>query len=163
LISFPPFVYTPSSTGKKETGELSQAKSGDTVQVHYTGRLNDGSQFDTSSGGEPLQFEIGGGQVIPGFEDGVVGLTVGQSKTFTIPADQAYGPHHDDWVVKVPRERIPDQVVLEEGRQLQIRQENGEAAVVTIVQVTDSEVTLDANHPLAGQDLTFEIQLVAIV
>ncbi len=142
---------------------MSQAKTGDTVQVHYTGRLSDGSEFDSSSGGDPLQFEIGRGQVIPGFEDGVIGLAVGQSKTFTISAEQAYGPHNAEWVVTVPRDQIPDQIVLEEGRQLRLRQENGEAAVVTIAQVTADEVTLDANHPLAGQDLTFEIELVAIV
>jgi peptidylprolyl isomerase len=142
---------------------VSQAKSGDTVQVHYTGRLSDGSEFDSSAGGQPLEFMIGGGQVIPGFEDGIIGLSVGQSKTITIPADQAYGPHHADWVVTVPLERMPEQIALEEGRQLQIKQENGETAVVTITRLSETEVTLDANHPLAGQDLTFDVELVAIV
>jgi FKBP-type peptidyl-prolyl cis-trans isomerase 2 len=143
--------------------DMSQAKTGDTVQVHYTGRLSDGSQFDSSDGREPIQFEVGQGQVIPGFENEVVGLSVGDTKTFTIPAAEAYGLHREDWVVKVPRDQMPAQLELEEGRQLQVKQESGDVAVVTITGLTETEVTLDANHPLAGQDLTFDIELVAIV
>jgi len=142
---------------------LSEAKSGDVVQVHYTGRLDDGTQFDSSSGRDPLEFRIGDGQVIPGFEAGVVGLAVGDSKTFTIPAADAYGAHRSDWVVDVPRDQMPTHLDLTVGGQLQLKQDSGQVTVVTITEVTDDQVTLDANHPLAGQDLTFEVESVAII
>lgn len=142
---------------------MSAAKSGDLVQVHYTGRLDDGTQFDSSSGRDPLEFRIGDGQVIPGFETGVVGLAVGDSKTFTIPAEEAYGAHRPDWVIDVPRDQMPDHLDLEVGGQLQLKQESGQVTVVTITELSDDQVTLDANHPLAGQDLTFDVELVAII
>lgn len=141
---------------------MSQAKSGDSVKVHYTGKLDDGTVFDSSEGKEPLEFIIGESQVIPGFEDGVVGMKPDESKTIEIPAEQAYGEHNPDLVITVERSRFPDHVEPEVGLPLQMRREEGQIVMVTVTGVTDSEVTLDANHPLAGKDLVFDIQLVGI-
>lgn len=141
---------------------MASAKPGDKVQVHYTGKLDDGTVFDTSTDRAPLEFTIGSGQIIPGFEEAVVGMQPGESKTTRISADQAYGPYHEDRVVQVDRSQFPAHINPETGQQLQIRQPDGQAMVVTVTEVSDSNVTLDANHPLAGQDLTFDIQLVAI-
>ena len=141
---------------------MAQARSGDTVRIHYTGRLDDGSTFDSSQGREPLEFTLGEGQVIPGFEDGVEGMSPGEEKTVTIPADQAYGPRNDDMVLVVDRAQFPDHIRPEVGQQLQMSQD-GQVAIVTIVDVDDDSVTLDANHPLAGEDLTFDLRLVEIV
>jgi peptidylprolyl isomerase len=139
-----------------------QAKSGDTVKIHYTGRLEDGTVFDSSAEREPLEFTISGGQVIPGFEQAVLGMTPGESKTEKIPMDQAYGPHREEMVLEVSREQIPPDINPEVGQQLQIQQANGQSVPVFVTEVTDNQITLDANHPLAGEDLTFEIQLVEI-
>lgn len=141
---------------------MAQARSGDTVRVHYTGRLDDGSTFDSSQGREPLEFTLGEGQVIPGFEDGVEGMSPGEEKTVTIPSDQAYGPRSDEMMLVVDRAQFPDHIRPEVGQQLQMSQD-GRVAIVTIVDVGDESVTLDANHPLAGQDLTFDLRLVEIV
>jgi len=141
---------------------MSQSKSGDTVKVHYTGTLDDGTQFDSSKDREPLQFTIGSGQVIPGFEDGVVGLTVGESKKINIPSEQAYGPYREDLIKTLERTSFPADLELKEGIMLQIPQENGQPAVVQVKELSDDNVTLDANHPLAGKDLNFEIELVEI-
>ncbi|HEX7243101.1 MAG TPA: peptidylprolyl isomerase [Longimicrobiaceae bacterium] len=141
---------------------MAQARSGDTVRVHYTGRLDDGSTFDSSQGREPLEFTLGEGQVIPGFEDGVEGMSPGEEKTVTIPADQAYGARRDEMMLVVDRAQFPDHIRPEVGQQLQMSQD-GQVAVVTIVDVDDESVTLDANHPLAGEDLTFDLRLVEIV
>ena len=139
------------------------AKVGDTVQVHYTGSLEDGSVFDTSVEREPLQFTIGQGQMIPGFEQGVIGMQLGESKTITIPADQAYGPYNEELVEVVERDHLPADMEPEVGQRLQSTQANGQRIVVTIINVSGSNITVDANHPLAGKDLTFEIQLVEII
>lgn len=139
-----------------------QAKSGDTVKIHYTGRLEDGTIFDTSTEREPLEFTISGGQVIPGFEQAVLGMAPGESKTEKIPTDQAYGPHREEMVIEVSREQIPPDINPEVGQQLQIQQANGQSVPVFVTEVTDNQITLDANHPLAGEDLTFDIQLVEI-
>ena len=139
------------------------AKEGDTVKVHYTGTLEDGSVFDTSVEREPLQFTIGEGTVIPGFEQGVIGMKLGESKTITIPADQAYGPYYEDRVWVVDRDQLPPGMEPEVGQRLQTTQANGQIVVVTVINVSESTVTVDANHPLAGKDLTFEIQLVEII
>lgn len=141
---------------------MSQSKNGDTVKVHYTGTLDDGTQFDTSKGKDPLQFTLGSGQVIPGFEEGVVGLSVGESKKINIPSDQAYGPYREDLIKTLERSSFPADLELQEGIMLQIPQDNGQAAVVQVKELTDDNVTLDANHPLAGKDLNFEIELVEI-
>lgn len=139
-----------------------QAKSGDTVKIHYTGKLEDGTVFDTSAEREPLEFTISSGQVIPGFEQAVLGMAPGESKTEKIPMDQAYGPHREEMVLEVSREQIPPDIAPEVGQQLQIQQANGQSVPVFVTDVTDNQITLDANHPLAGEDLTFEIELVEI-
>lgn len=142
---------------------MAQAKVGDTVQVHYTGRLEDGEVFDTSANRDPLQFTIGGGQIIPGFEQAVVGMNAGDTKTVRIEADEAYGPHRDELVLEVDRDQFPQDLSPEVGQQLAIRQADGAQVPVTVTDVSESSVELDANHPLAGEDLTFDIQLVNIV
>jgi peptidylprolyl isomerase len=141
---------------------MAQAKSGDTVTVHYTGTLDDGTVFDSSEGGEPLEFAIGAGNVIPGFEQAVIGMSPGDSKTATIPSDDAYGPYFEERVLVVERQQIPADLPVDVGSQLQIQQEGGMTIPVIVTDVTEAEVTLDANHPLAGEDLTFNIRLVAI-
>jgi peptidylprolyl isomerase len=147
--------------GEEEEG-TAQAKDGDTVQVHYTLKLEDGTVFDTSIGGDPLQFTIGDGQLIPGFEQAVVGMSPGESKTVEIPADEAYGPYLEELVMVVDRDQLPEDLQPEVGQQLQIRQPDGQTILVKVIDVSESSVTLDANHPLAGEDLTFDIELVEI-
>lgn len=142
---------------------MTQAKPGDTVKIHYTGKLEDGTVFDSSMNREPLEFKLNGGQVIPGFEQAVVGMMPGESKTQKIPMDQAYGPYRSEMVIEVSRQQLPADLQPEVGQQLQVQQPNGQAVPVFITEVTDATVTLDANHPLAGEDLTFDIQLVEIV
>ncbi len=141
---------------------MSQAKNGDSVKVHYTGTLEDGTVFDSSFEREPMEFTVGNGQLIPGFEQGVIGLAPGDSKTVKIPADQAYGPRREDLQMTVDPSRFPEHIKPELGLQLQVPQEDGHPVLVTITNITDAEVTLDANHPLAGKDLTFEIRLMEI-
>jgi FKBP-type peptidyl-prolyl cis-trans isomerase 2 len=142
---------------------VTRAKSGDTVKVHYTGKLSDDTVFDSSANQDPLEFTIGAGQIIPGFEQAVVGMQPGESRTTSIPTEQAYGPHQDELLIAVERSQFPADMIPEVGHQIQIRLADGQTAVATIADVSDSEVTLDANHPLAGEDLTFEIELMEIV
>jgi peptidylprolyl isomerase len=142
---------------------MAQAKMGDTVKVHYTGKLDDGTVFDSSADREPLQFTIGSGNIIPGFEQAVVGMSLGDSKTEKIPIDQAYGPYVDEMVVTIERRQMPADLEPEVGQQLQIQQPNGQIIPVVVTDVSDSQVTLDANHPLAGEDLIFDINLVEIL
>jgi len=139
---------------------MPQAKDGDLVTVHYTGKLNDGSVFDSSEGGEPLRFVLGKGQVIPGFERAVSGMDAGQRKTVTIPAAGAYGPHHPEMVITVPCKNFPIGQAPQAGQRLQLQSPDGQVIAVTATAVTLEMVTLDANHPLAGKDLTFELTLV---
>ena len=141
---------------------MAQARSGDTVRVHYTGRLEDGSVFDSSEGREPLEFVLGAQQVIPGFEEAVDGLSPGEERSVSIPADRAYGARREEMVLTVGRDQFPDEIQPEVGQQLQMSQD-GQVAIVTITGVSDADVTLDANHPLAGKDLLFDVQLVEIV
>lgn len=137
-------------------------KNGDTVLVHYTGTLNDGTEFDSSRDREPLEFTLGEGMLIPGFEKAVLGMTkVGDNVKVTIPAADAYGDRIDELVISVPRDQVPPHIEPEVGLMLQLMTDDGEMEV-GITEVTDEAVTLDANHPLAGQDLTFEIELVEI-
>jgi peptidylprolyl isomerase len=140
---------------------MAAAKPGDRVRVHYTGRLEDGSVFDSSVGGEPLEFTIGSQEVIPGFENAVVGMSPGQSKTENIPVDQAYGPRREDMVISVDRKEIPEDISLQVGQRLRMNQD-GHQIIVTVEQITPENVTLDANHPLAGKNLVFDIELVEI-
>ncbi|TLU87742.1 MAG: peptidylprolyl isomerase [Chlorobium sp.] len=142
---------------------MAQAKKGDTVKVHYTGTLDDGTMFDTSAEREPLKFTIGEGQVIPGFDNALIDMEPGDVRITVIPAEEAYGEHSTELVTDVDRERFPADMELEIGQQLQVGLADGEQAVVMIVDLTDTSVTLDANHPLAGQQLTFEIELVEIL
>ncbi len=138
------------------------AQQGDTVKVHYTGRLDDGSVFDSSDGGAPLEFTIGGGQMIPGFEQGVVGMAAGEARTVIIAADQAYGIYQPQGVIEVPRSDIPASIPLEVGMQLQATGRDGRPAYMTVLELSADRVKLDGNHPLAGKDLTFDLQLVEI-
>ena len=141
---------------------MSTAKSGDTVKIHYTGTLDDGTQFDSSAGREPLEFELGSGQVIPGFDKAVDGMTVGESKNFRLEADEAYGEHHDELVQQVDRNALPDDIDPQAGMALQSTSPDGQVAQFTVTEVTEETITVDANHPLAGHALNFEIELVAI-
>jgi len=138
------------------------ASDGDTVRVHYTGTLADGTMFDTSREREPLEFTIGKGNIIPGFEEATKDMQVGQVKTVTIPAEKAYGPHSGEMVMVVSRNQLPDDLNPTVGQQLQMQSPDGMTAVVAVSDVSETTVTLDANHPLAGKDLTFEIELVEV-
>jgi FKBP-type peptidyl-prolyl cis-trans isomerase 2 len=141
---------------------MTQVKPGDTVRIHYTGTLSDGSTFDSSEGRDPLEFVVGSGQIIPGLDDALPGMAVGEKKVVEVPADQAYGQPDPNARQAVPRAEIPDEIPLDLGTQLQVQTPQGQVMPVTVVEVTETEVTLDANHPLAGRDLTFAIELVAI-
>jgi peptidylprolyl isomerase len=141
---------------------MSQAKSGDTVKIHYTGTLGDGTEFDSSAGRDPLEFALGSGQVIPGFDNAVDGMTVGDSKTVTIPAGEAYGERHDQLVQEVPKDALPGEMEPEVGMQLQSQSPDGQIMNLVIVEVEEETITVDGNHPLAGQALTFAIELVEI-
>lgn len=141
---------------------MTQATAGCTVSIHYTGTLDDGSTFDSSEGRDPLTFQMGEGQIIQGLEAALEGMAVGETKTVTIPAEQAYGPRHAEAVQEVPRDMIPDHIPLDLGTSLQLQTPNGSMMPVTVTAVTDEAVTLDANHPLAGQALTFAVEVVEI-
>ena len=141
---------------------MSQAKSGDTVKIHYTGTLDDGTEYDSSAGREPLEFALGGGQVIAGFDNAVDGMSVGENKTVTIPPGEAYGDRHEQLVQEVPKTSLPDDMQPEVGMQLQSQSPDGQIMNLVIADVADESITVDANHPLAGQALTFAIELVEI-
>ncbi len=142
---------------------MTQARSGDTVRIHYTGTLDDGTQFDSSAGRDPLEFALGAGQVIPGFDNAVDGMAVGESKTVTIPANEAYGDHHERLVQAVSRSALPDDIEPAVGMQLQSQTAEGQVMTLVVTEVAEESITVDANHPLAGQALTFAIELVEIV
>ncbi len=137
-------------------------KAGDTVALHYTGTLDDGTEFDSSQGRAPLSFKVGAGQVIPGFDAAVLGLSVGQNSTFTIPAEEAYGPYIEELVQEVDRSELPSDFLPRIGMQVEAQADTGEVAIFTITELDDDTVTLDANHELAGEDLTFAIEIVSI-
>ena len=143
-------------------GDPATANDGNTVKVHYTGTLEDGTTFDTSVGSEPLEFTLGEGKMIPGFEEAVKGMQVGQSKTVTIPAEEAYGSHRDDLVLTIKRDQLPEGLDPEVNQQLQMQQTDGRTTVVIVTDVSEETITVDANHRLAGKDLTFELELVEI-
>jgi peptidylprolyl isomerase len=142
---------------------MTQAKQGDTINVHYTGKLPDGTIFDTSRSRHPLQFTIGKGQVIAGFEQAVIGMKTGESRTTTIPVDLAYGPRRDEMVVTVDRSQLPAGLDPLVGQRLELTQTDDQTILVTVTAVTDANMTLDANHPLAGKELIFDIELLTIV
>jgi peptidylprolyl isomerase len=142
---------------------MQQVKKGDKVKVHYHGRLTSGETFDKSEGREPLEFEVGEGMVIKGFDDGVTGMAVGEKKTITIPFDEAYGPRNPEMLIEMPKERFPQDMELEVGMPLGMSDGSGQQFQVVITEIKDDIVMLDANHPLAGQDLVFDLELVEIV
>lgn len=141
---------------------MSKVKKGDTVSVHYTGKLKDGEVFDTSQNRDPLNVVMGQGQVIPGFEEALLGMKGGESKTVEIPVDKAYGPRREELVAAVPKSQLPDGLKPEVGQTLTAEQKDGTKLHALVTDVTDDTMTIDANHPLAGQDLTFELELVEI-
>lgn len=142
---------------------MQQAKSGDKVKVHYHGRLTNGETFDSSEGKAPLEFEIGGGMVIKGFDEGVTGMAVGEKKTVNIPSEEAYGPRNPEMLVEFPKEKFPQDMEVEIGMQLMMNNGAGQQFPVVITEIKEEIVVLDANHPLAGQDLVFDIELVEII
>ena len=142
---------------------MAQAKAGDTVRVHYTGTFDDGAVFDSSLEGQPLEFTVGEGDVIPGFEKAVDGMNEGETRTISIPPDEAYGTHRDDLVAVVGREQLPSEIEPAVGMVLEMSSEDGIVTNVTITEIGDDTVTLDANHELAGKKLNFEITLVEIL
>jgi peptidylprolyl isomerase len=142
---------------------MSAAKPGDTVRIHYTGKLEDGTQFDSSEGREPLQFAVGGGQVIPGFDNAVEGMAVGDKKSVTIEPEEAYGQRHDELVQDVPKDQLPDDLTPAVGMQLQAKDPSGQLMRLSVTAIDDESITVDGNHPLAGKTLNFDIELVEIV
>lgn len=141
---------------------MAEAKKGDKVKIHYTGTLPDGMVFDSSADRDPLEFTLGNQDVIPGFESAVMGMNEGESKTVTIVAKEAYGPRQEELITEVDRGQFPPHIAPEVGQQLEVKSDEGFQALVTVTDVAEDKVTLDANHPLAGRDLTFEIELVSI-
>ncbi len=141
---------------------MSITKEGNTVKVHYTGTLKNGEVFDSSKEKEPLEFKLGEGQLIPGFEKAVIGMNVGDSTTINIPSAEAYGDKREDLLIAVPKDQLPTEIEPQIGMQLQVNQENGQPVPVRIADITETELKLDANHPLAGEDLTFDIELVNV-
>ncbi|HBO13784.1 MAG TPA: peptidylprolyl isomerase [Halieaceae bacterium] len=142
---------------------MKQAQAGDTVRIHYSGTLNDGTQFDTSEGSDPLEFAVGSGMVIAGFDKAVEGMAVGESKSVKIPPEEAYGPRHEQLVQEVPKSALPDDIAPAVGMQLQGKSADGQVMNLVVTDVGEAEITVDANHPLAGEELTFDIELVEIV
>lgn len=141
---------------------MEQSKKGDKVQVHYTGTLDDGTVFDSSDGRDPLDVKLGSGMVIPGFDEALIGMEVGEKKIVTIPYENAYGPHNAEMVMQVPIDQVPDDMEPEIGQKLQVGGAAGEVMQVEVLDVTDDFIVLDANPPLAGKNLTFEMELVTI-
>lgn len=141
---------------------MTEVRKGDSVKVHYTGRLDDGTVFDSSAGKEPLEFAVGSGQVIAGFDEAVVGMVVGQSKVVHIPVDKAYGVRNEEMVITAPLAHVPPDLNPELGMRLEMGGANGELIRVVVTEITDSHIILDANPPLAGKDLIFDIELVEI-
>lgn len=142
---------------------MQQVKSGDKVKVHYHGRLTTGETFDSSAGRDPLEFEVGSGMVIKGFDDGVMGMKVGEKKTVNIPADQAYGEKNPEMMIEFPRSQFPPEIDLQVGTQLMMSNASGQQFPVSIAEIKDDVVILDANHHLAGEELIFDLELVEIV
>jgi len=141
---------------------MKQVKSGDKVKVHYHGKLTSGETFDSSAGREPLEFEVGSGMVIKGFDDGVTGMIVGEKKTINIPADEAYGPVNPDMLMDFPKERFPADMQLELGMQLMMSDPSGQQFPVKVNEIKEDVIVLDGNHPLAGEALIFDLELVEI-
>lgn len=142
---------------------MTQVKAGDTVRIHYTGTLTDGTVFDSSQGRDPLEFTVGSGQIIPGLDKAIPGMVAGDKKVVNIPCAEAYGEADENARQAVPRAQIPDHIPVDPGTQLQMQAPNGHVVPVVVISADENEVVLDANHPLAGKDLTFDFELVEIV
>jgi FKBP-type peptidyl-prolyl cis-trans isomerase 2 len=142
---------------------MQQVKNGDKIKVHYHGRLTNGETFDKSEGREPLEFEVGSGMVIKGFDDGVTGMAVGDKKTINIPADEAYGPKNEEMIIDMPKDRFPKDMEIEVGMPLSMSDGQGQQFQVVVAEVQEEVIILDANHPLAGEDLIFDLELVEII
>lgn len=147
---------------QQKISSMQQVKEGDTIKVHYHGRLTSGETFDSSEGRQPLEFKVGAGMVIKGFDVGVMGMQVGDKKTINIPVDEAYGPVDPGMVIEFPKERFPQDLNPEVGMTLNMTNGSGQNFRVVVKEVMDQAVILDANHPLAGQDLVFDIEVVSI-
>ena len=141
---------------------MTTAKNGDTVKIHYTGTLSDGTKFDSSDGRDPLSFQLGAGQIIPGLEKEIAGMAVGDQKTVTVAADDAYGQRDPQQVQQVPRNALPPDLEPQVGMQLQAQTPNGVPVQLIVIEVAEDTITVDANHPLAGHDLTFAVEMVEI-
>ena len=141
---------------------MTQVKKGDKIKIHYHGKLTDGSTFDSSEGREPLEFEVGSGMVIPGFDEGVTGMIIGEKKTINIPAMEAYGPKQEELLMEFPLDKFPSDMKPEVGMALNMSNQDGQQFPVVIAAVNEEVVVLDGNHPLAGQDLIFDLELVEI-
>jgi len=141
---------------------MTTAKDGDSVKIHYTGTLEDGTTFDSSAGQDPLEFTLGSGQVIVGFEEAVAGMKKGEKKNVTIPADKAYGQRNEEMVITAPRDQVPKDINPKVGQQLQMAGPDNQPIIVRVTEVAEEHILLDANPPLAGKDLIFDIELVAI-
>jgi peptidylprolyl isomerase len=139
---------------------MTQARTGNHVRVHFTGRLDDGTVFATSAMSEPLEFTLGSSEVLPQIEEAIEGMELGESKSVYIPSEEAFGPRREDLIQEIPRESLPDGIEIEIGQQLWVDQPNNEPVLVSVADVSEYSVTLDANHPLAGEDLTFDLELV---
>jgi len=137
-------------------------KSGDRIGIHYTGRLEDGSEFDSSRKREPLEFEMGAGQIIPGLEQGLFGMALGEKKTVTVPAEKGYGPYNDKLVLEIPRDKLPGELEPKPGLRLQMVDKNDRSLPVVITEVSEESIMVDANHPLAGKELTFDVEIMTI-
>ncbi|MEO6328824.1 MAG: peptidylprolyl isomerase [Ginsengibacter sp.] len=142
---------------------MQQVKKGDKVKVHYTGKLTNGEQFDSSTGRAPLEFTVGGGQMIKGFDDAMPGMSIGEKKTVNISPEEAYGPKNEEAVIEFPRKNVPADMPLEVGMQLELRNEDGQPFPVVVADIKEDIIVLDANHSLAGKELVFDIELVEII
>ncbi|MBN1362046.1 MAG: peptidylprolyl isomerase [Sedimentisphaerales bacterium] len=141
---------------------MTQARTGNKVKLHFTGKLDDGTVFASSAESAPIEFTVGEGKVLPGLEEAVEGMAVGDAKTVTIPSEQAYGPRRDDLTQEIPRDRLPSDLSPEVGQRLRIEQTGGDTVLASVAAVTDETITIDANHPLAGQAITLELEMVEI-
>lgn len=141
---------------------MAEVKNGDVVKVHYTGKLTNGEQFDSSTGHEPLEFTVGAGQMIPGFDAALPGMNVGDKKTITIPAKDAYGEANEEAIIEFPKENVPAEMKLEPGQSLTLSNQEGQPFPVVVKEIKDDVIILDANHFLAGKDLVFDIELVEV-
>lgn len=148
---------------EKKVNKMAQVKAGDVIRVHYTGTLVSGEQFDSSAGREPLEFTVGAGQMIKGFDAAMPGMAIGEKKTINIPAADAYGEVNEDAIIQFPKEQVPTDMLLQTGMQLTLSDPNGKPVPVVVVEVQEAIVILDANHFLAGKELIFDVELVEIV